>query len=99
MENFNPHLLPDIDQAGVSETDLSTWTYQYTHQDYLTSLLNTSSYEGRMKDMIERDIDGNMEQDEYYALLFNLQNSQVDRISGGFNYSQTDILNHLRLLK
>lgn len=35
---------------------------------------------------------------EYYVILDMLKLSQVDKISNGMNYSQTEIINHLRKL-
>jgi len=99
MQDFNSNLLPDLDLAEVTEKEFSLWTYKNSDQDYLTILLNTCSYEGRIRDRIERDIENlNMEEGEYYLLVAKLLDAQVDRITAGFNYSQTDILNHLRKL-
>lgn len=100
MEEFNSNNLPDLDQLEDSGQELTAWVYRAGNQDYLLHLLHTSSYEGRMRERIERDIDNNsMGEDEYYALLENLQNAQVDRISSGMSYSQGDILIHLKALK
>lgn len=36
---------------------------------------------------------------EYYAIISNLKQSQLDPITSGQNYNQTDILKHINKLK
>jgi len=36
---------------------------------------------------------------EYYDIIKDLQNSQLDLISNGFSYNQTEILRHLKKLR
>lgn len=48
----------------------------------------------------EIDTDWNeFTEQEYYMILEDLRNSQIDKISNGLSYNQTEIRNHLRKLK
>lgn len=80
---------------------LSEWQYEAYSQDYLQSLLDTSTYEGRCRDSLEYEINDikNMTKETYDKILFKLYNNQLDRITSGLMYSATDILKHLRKLK
>lgn len=73
------------------------WIYEGYLQDYLQGLLDTSSYESRARENIERMInDNDMTKEVYDKLAFDLNSNQLDRISSGLTYNQTDIKKHLR---
>lgn len=75
------------------------WHYESYLQDYLQGLLNMSTYEGKAREGLEIAINNiNMTKEEYDKISFNLFNNQLDRISSGLPYSQTDILKHLKKL-
>lgn len=80
------------------DSQLQEWQYDYTYHDYLLSLLSTATFEGRLKDQIENEINDteNMTKEIYDRTLFNLSSNQLDRITSGLNYSATDIVKHLR---
>lgn len=100
MDNFNPELLPDIEQAEALP-DLAVWIYERQGQEYLLTLLDNSSFEGRCREGMERninDIDG-MTEEEYYRITTQLHSNQTDPIISGRNYSASDIKRHLRKLR
>lgn len=84
----------------ISEQDGNEWTYAHRMENHLQSLLDTSTFEGRLKEMIALEINDteNMNKENYDKLQFKLFTNQLDRIPAGLNYSQTDILKHLRKL-
>lgn len=84
--------ISEIDQ------DFDEWYYEDYMQDYLLSLLSTSTFERQR--FIEMEINERlwMNKAVYDKLLTMLLNNQLDRITSGLPYSQTDILKHLRKL-
>jgi len=68
--------------------------FEYTSQkqDYLLSLLDSSSFEGKHRDAVERDIQrDSVGFAEFNTLKQDLINAQVDRIDAGFPYNASDI--------
>lgn len=91
-----------FEMINITEQDqLQEWQYEYGYHDYLLSLLSTSTFEGRLKEQIEREINDteNMSKEMYDRIVFKLYSNQLDRITSGLNYSATDILKHLRKFK
>lgn len=64
-------------------------------EDYIMSLLNTSSYDHEQRAYIEKRVEAGLTKDEAEKLITDLSNNQLDRISAGLNYSQTDIKNKI----
>ncbi len=82
------------------DKDLPDWCYDGNAQEYLLRLLNSSSYSGSLFKALESEIhDSEMSKEDYDNIAFTLNSNQLDRITSGMPYSQTDILKHLRLLK
>jgi hypothetical protein len=96
--DFNPELLPDINEAAAGQ-DLAVWIYESSQEYYLLQLLDTSAIGGKRREMMSRDIQGQLTEDEYYTIRQELQDNQLDRITNGFPYSMRDILKHLKLLR
>lgn len=84
----------------IAEYETPTvWNYDHHLQDYLESLLSTSTYEGKAREGIERMVNDNgLSEEDYYKISFDLFNNQLDRITSGLTYNQTDIIKHLRKL-
>lgn len=67
----------------------------------LDMLLQTSSFEGRVREKMQREIDKieEMDSETYEKMLIDLYNNQMDKISNGFTYSMDDVKRHLRKLR
>lgn len=85
----------------ANDNELIEWEYEGYQQDYLQSLLNTSTFEGKVLDRLENEINDikNMDKNNYDKILFTLYTNQLDRITSGLPYSQTDLTKHLRKLR
>lgn len=94
MDN-QPLYLPDLDDA-ISGQDLLEWKYSDQMQDYLLTLLHTSTFESRAWVDIEKQIEGELTKEEYDHLFFMLQQNQLDRITSGLMYGAGDIQKHLK---
>lgn len=87
---------------NISENDTGTeWQYEAYMHDYLLSLISTSTFEGRLKNSLEREINdtNNMSKEDYDRLVFQLYNNQLDRVTQGGSYNMGDIIKHLKKLK
>lgn len=75
------------------------WSFEYWLHDRLMNLLDTSTFEGKARQYLEMEITNtDMTEEDYNRIILILYNNQLDRISSGLPYSQTDILKHLRKL-
>jgi len=63
--------------------------------DRIEGLLKTANLQYEIKEELYRELKGVIDQERAEELLQYLYNNQVDPISGGLNYSQSDIKNKL----
>lgn len=84
---FNPEFIPEF-------------TPESTHEliDSLYSLLQFASIPEERKENLYQTI-YIMTYEECINLLVELQEKQIDRITGGLNYNMTEIINHLKKMK
>lgn len=65
--------------------------------EWLLSLLKISALSNEVKSIIEMELETfNINTERYKELSIIIENSQIDIINGGFNYSQTDINRKLK---
>lgn len=88
--------LPKTDRyeklAEVVELDNSDYQISDNQQQYLLSLLNTSVYgKDDTGELLEKKILAGISKLEFENIKRDLDQNQIDPISGGFNYNQTDI--------
>lgn len=98
-QNQKPKIfLFDMINITQDDTELGEWVYDYNNQDYLFSLLSSSTFEGMKKMAFEFEINNTeaMSKENYDRMLFTLYANQLDRITSGLNYSATDIIRHLK---
>ena len=72
----------------VSNTQLTT----------IEALLQTSCFDQDKRDHIESGV-ANLSPDEANDLIYFLYNNQLDRITSGMNYNQSDIKYHMAKFK
>ncbi len=95
--------LPKTDKyerlAEAVELDNQDYPASDNQQDYLISLLNTSTYgKGDEGEILERKILGGLSKSEFEVIKTDLLNNQLDPITSGTNYNQKDIKKHLAKL-
>lgn len=88
--------LPKTDRyeklAEAVEIDNSDYTISDGQQQYLLSLLNTSVYgKDDTGEILEKKILSGISKLEFDNIKRDLEQNQIDPISAGFNYNQTDI--------
>lgn len=71
-----------------------------THEliDTLDGLLQYASISEERKAILYQQI-YSMNYEECIKLMVELQEKQIDRITGGLNYNMTEIINHLKKMK
>ncbi len=84
---FNPEFIPEF-------------TPESTHEliDTLEGLLQYASISEERKAILCQQI-YSMNYEECIKLMVELQEKQIDRITGGLNYNMTEIINHLKKMK
>lgn len=85
-----------IDQA--IETDNSDYIASDDQISYILTLLETSSLDQQQRDDIEMETSV-MTPQRASEVIANLKNNQLDRITSGMNYNQSDINEHKAKLK
>lgn len=66
---------------------------------YLSSLVENSTFDEQVKEDYFRRMSESMPLEDYEKAKGELLDSQVDKITAGLNYTQTDLVKHLRKLK
>jgi len=84
---FNPEFIPEF-------------TPESTHEliDTLEGLLQYASISEERKAILYQQI-YSMNYEECIKLMVELQEKQIDRITGGLNYNMTEIIKHQKKLK
>lgn len=82
------------------EDFLSDKPAESTHEliDTLEGLLQYASISEERKAILYQKI-YSMNYEECIKLVVELQEKQIDRITGGLNYNMTEIINHLKKMK
>jgi hypothetical protein len=73
------------------ELDNIEYSASSGQQEYILSLVNTSTYDHDQRAFIERRVEDGLTKSEADKLIADLQMNQLDRISSGLPYNQTDI--------
>lgn len=94
--------LPRTDRMTVIdkaiETDNADYVASDDQIDYILSLLQTSSLDQDQRDDIEMET-AVMTPQRASEVIQNLKNNQLDRITSGASYNQTDLKEHLNKMK
>lgn len=65
--------------------------------EWLISILKTSALSNEAKEELERELETfNITPERFEQLSIMINNSQIDIINAGFNYTQTDIIKKLK---
>lgn len=65
--------------------------------EWLISILKTSALSNEAKEELERELETfNITPERFEQLSIMINNSQIDIINAGFNYTQTDIIRKLK---
>lgn len=75
------------------QLDNTDYTASDDQIDYIVSLLQTSTLDQHQRDAIEMET-GVMTRDRASQVIANLKDNQLDRISSGMSYNQSDITEH-----
>lgn len=71
--------------------DDSDYPMSQNQENYIRSLINTSTYDNKQRDYMEQQLSAGMTQFDAEQMIENLKLNQLDPITQGGAYSQTDI--------
>jgi recombinational DNA repair protein RecT len=95
--------LPKTDRwekfSQAVEIDNQDYLVSDDQRYYLLNLLESTMLESEVAKMLEHKIKGELSLSEFNSIKKQLTENQLDPITAGGNYNQTDIKNHLAKLK
>lgn len=81
--------------SAAIELDNSEYGATINQEDYIHSLLESSTYDHEHRARLEKQVMAGISRDEAEKMIEELKANQLDPISAGRNYSQTDIKNKI----